>query len=74
MIVQPIIIDGEPEWEVDRILLHHIVRWITEYLTSFVGFDISELFGCLLMIYLMLWIYCINIRLHTKLGDGFTFW
>ena len=42
MVVQSIIIDGEPDWEIDVTLHHYIVGGITKYLISFVGFNIRK--------------------------------
>ena len=74
MVAQPIIIDREPEWRVDRILHHPILREITQYLICFVGFSISKAVWLTADVFLMLWIYCISTKVHTELGNGLTCW
>ena len=64
MVARPIIIDKEPELEVDRVLCLSIVRGITQYLTSFFGFDISKAVQLNADDFAMRWMYCINIGVY----------
>ena len=42
MVVLPITLDSDKEWEVKCIVMHRILCWNRQFLVSFVGFDIDK--------------------------------
>ena len=74
MVVQPIIIDREPDQEVDRILHHCIVRKIILYLAFFVGFDISGAVQLSADDLSKTQMYYINTGVYAELGTRLAFW